>query len=123
MVASRSIDELAGKLGQRVGLPTTHEANAFVLQCLGCRNAVACRDRVVDGGHGLAMGRRPVVDDWLTRGRLIAPFGDADPTGAAYYLCRSTAVMPTAAGRRLERWLGAKAAEWRDKSGREVASP
>jgi DNA-binding transcriptional LysR family regulator len=63
------------------------------------------------------MGRRPVVDDWLARGRLIAPFGDADPTGAAYYLCRPTGAMPTAAGRRLERWLMKKAAEWRGADG------
>ena len=70
--------------------------------------------QVAESGHGLAMGRRPVVDDWLASGRLIAPFGDADLTGtAAYYLCRSSAVMPTAAGRRLERWLTIKAAEWR----------
>ncbi len=72
---------------------------------------------VAESGHGLAMGRRPVVDDWLARGRLIAPFGDADPTGAAYYLCRPTGAMPTAAGRRLERWLMKKAAEWRGADG------
>jgi LysR family transcriptional regulator, glycine cleavage system transcriptional activator len=68
---------------------------------------------VAESGHGLAMGRRPVVDDWLARGRLVAPFGDADPTGAAYYLCRPAVAMPTAAGRRLERWLMKKAVEWR----------
>jgi LysR family glycine cleavage system transcriptional activator len=67
---------------------------------------------VAETGHGLAMGRRPVVDDWLARGRLVAPFGDADPTGAAYYLCRPAATMPTAAGRRLERWLVKKGTEW-----------
>jgi LysR family glycine cleavage system transcriptional activator len=67
--------------------------------------------QVAESGHGLAMGRRPVVDDWLARGRLIAPFGEADPIGAAYYLCR-TSVSPTAAGRRLERWLHEKAADW-----------
>jgi LysR family glycine cleavage system transcriptional activator len=69
--------------------------------------------QVAESGHGLAMGRRPVVDEWLERGALMAPFGDADPTGAAYYLCRSAAVMPTVATRRLERWLTATAAEWR----------
>jgi LysR family glycine cleavage system transcriptional activator len=67
---------------------------------------------VAESGHGLAMGRRPVVDDRLARGRLVAPFGDADPTGAAYYLCRPSAAMPTAAGRRLERWLVKKGTEW-----------
>jgi LysR family glycine cleavage system transcriptional activator len=69
--------------------------------------------QVAESGHGLAMGRRPVVDRWMERGRLVAPFGGADPTGAAYYLCRPSAAMPTAAGRRLERWLNKKAAEWR----------
>lgn len=61
--------------------------------------------QVAEAGHGLALGRRPLIDDRLARGVLIAPFGDADPTGAAYYLCRSSEVPPTAAARRLERWL------------------
>ncbi len=74
--------------------------------------------QVAENGHGLAMGRRPVVDDWLARGRLIAPFGKASPTGAAYYLCRPSGTVPTAAGRRLERWLTARAAEWRDAGSR-----
>ncbi len=68
--------------------------------------------QVAESGHGLAMGRRPVVDEWLARGRLVAPFGTADPTGAAYYLCRTADVAPTAAGRRVERWLAETAAEW-----------
>ena len=78
--------------------------------------------QVAESGHGLAMGRRPVVDGWLGRGRLVAPFGGADPTGAAYYLCRPTAAMPTAAGRRFERWLTMKAAEWRGANANGVAS-
>lgn len=61
--------------------------------------------QVAEGGHGLAIGRRPMVDDRLASGALIAPFGAADPTGAAYYLCRAADVPPTAAARRLERWL------------------
>lgn len=64
-------------------------------------------------GHGLAMGRRPVVDDWLDKGRLIAPFGAADPTGAAYYLCKPADLTPTAAARHAERWLTDTAAAWR----------
>ena len=31
--------------------------------------------QLAENGHGMAMGRRPVVDDWLARGRLVAPFG------------------------------------------------
>ena len=50
--------------------------------------------QLAENGHGLAMGRRPVVDDWLARGRLIAPFGDADPTGAAYYAFRGGVSCP-----------------------------
>ncbi len=64
-------------------------------------------------GHGLAIGRRPVVDDWLDQGRLIAPFGAADPTGAAYYLCKPSDLAPTAAARRAERWLTGVASAWR----------
>ena len=68
--------------------------------------------QVAESGHGLAMGRQPVVDSWLERGRLVAPFGETGPTGAAYYLCRPKDMAPTAAGRRLERWLTERAAAW-----------
>lgn len=61
--------------------------------------------QVAEGGHGLALGRRPVVDDRLARGSLVAPFGAGDPTGAAHYLCRPAGLAPTAASRRVERWL------------------
>ena len=66
--------------------------------------------QVAEGGHGLAIGRRPMVDDRLARGTLVAPFGAGDPTGAAYYLCRPSDLAPTAVARRLERWLQALAA-------------
>jgi LysR family glycine cleavage system transcriptional activator len=66
--------------------------------------------QVAESGHGLAIGRRPMVDERLARGTLIAPFGAGDPTGAAYYLCQPADVSPTAATRRVERWLRALAA-------------
>ncbi|HEX5078274.1 MAG TPA: LysR substrate-binding domain-containing protein [Geminicoccaceae bacterium] len=66
--------------------------------------------QVAESGHGIAMGRRPMVDDRLARGTLIAPFGAGDPTGAAYYLCRTADAEPTATTRRVERWLRALAA-------------
>ena len=69
--------------------------------------------QLAENRHGLAMGRRPVVDDWLDKGRLIAPFGAADPTGAAYYLCKPSDLPLTAAARRTERWLTRTAAVWR----------
>ncbi len=68
--------------------------------------------QVAGSGHGLAMGRRPGIDAWLDKGLLVAPFGGADPTGAAYYLCRLTGQPPTAAGRRLERWLAGAVDDW-----------
>ncbi len=70
--------------------------------------------QVAESGHGLAMGRRPVVDDRLARGTLVAPFGGPNPTGAAYYLCRPVELTPTAAARRLARWLEDMAADWRN---------
>ena len=78
--------------------------------------------QVAESGHGLAMGRRPVVDDRLARGNLVAPFGGANPTGAAYYLCRPSELTPTAAARKLTRWLEAMATEWRDGRG-AIANP
>lgn len=69
--------------------------------------------QLAENGHGLAMGRRPVVDDWLESGRLIAPFGEADPTGAAYYLCKPDNLPLTAAARHVERWLTETARAWR----------
>ncbi len=60
--------------------------------------------QVAEGGHGLALGRRPMVDERLARGTLIAPFGAGDPTGAAYYLCR-TPEAPRSVVRQVEQWL------------------
>ena len=77
--------------------------------------------QLAEGGHGLAMGRRPLVDDRLARGSLIAPFGDANPSGAAYYLCRAAEQPLTAAGRRLQRWLEEVAAAWRSEGQRREA--
>jgi len=69
--------------------------------------------QLAENGHGLAMGRRPLVDDWLAKGRLIAPFGTGDPTGAAYYLCKPAKLPLTAAARHAERWLTETAENWR----------
>lgn len=67
--------------------------------------------QIAEGGYGLAIGRSPVVDDRLARGVLVAPFGAGDPAGAAHYLCRADGFTPTAAARRVARWLGRLAAE------------
>ena len=69
--------------------------------------------QVAESGHGLAIGRRPYINERLATGRLIAPFGAAGPTGAAYYLCRPAELDSTAAARRVARWLQAAADRWR----------
>ena len=68
--------------------------------------------QLAENGYGIALGRRPVVDDWLASGRVIAPFGAADPTGAAYYLCKAAGVALNVAARKTERWLTEIASEW-----------
>ena len=76
--------------------------------------------QLAEKGHGLAMGRRPVVDEWLAQGRLIMPFGRADPTGTAYYLCKPAEVPLTAPARRVERWLTRAAEAWRESQKAET---
>lgn len=66
--------------------------------------------QVAESGHGIAIGRRPVIDERLGKGTLDTPFGAGDPTGAAYYLCRAAGETPSAASRHLERWLRERAA-------------
>lgn len=77
------------------------------IQLDGLEQALA----VAESGHGLAIGRRPMVNDRLARGTLVAPFGAGDPTGAAYYLCGQAGVAPTAAARCLANWLRRLAAK------------
>ncbi|MEM8597340.1 MAG: LysR substrate-binding domain-containing protein, partial [Pseudomonadota bacterium] len=61
--------------------------------------------QVAEAGHGLALGRTPYIDARLAEGRLVAPYGAAGPTGAAYYLCHAEGVAPVAAALRLADWL------------------
>jgi LysR family glycine cleavage system transcriptional activator len=61
-------------------------------------------------GLGMAIGRRPLVDRWLEEGRLIAPFGSADRSGAAYYLVYPEGVDLPAPARKVARWLREMAA-------------
>lgn len=58
-------------------------------------------------GYGIALGRRPMVDSYLSSGRLIAPLGEAEETGCRY-------VVLTPAGetrpvtRRVIDWIAAR---------------
>jgi LysR family glycine cleavage system transcriptional activator len=56
-------------------------------------------------GLGMAIGRRPMVDRWLAEGRLIAPFGSADRSGAAYFLVYPEEIELSVAARKVARWL------------------
>lgn len=88
-------DEWASANGVELPAPVTRVTLDAMEQAL----------QVAERGHGIAMGRRPLVDDWLSDGRLIAPFGGDRPTGASYYLCRPEELSPTAASRHVRRWL------------------
>lgn len=61
--------------------------------------------RLAEQGLGVAIGRTLFIDDRLASGKLFAPFGTSDPSGAAYYLCRPAGIAATAAVRRVARWL------------------
>lgn len=61
-------------------------------------------------GVGIAMGRRPIVDRLLASRRLIAPFEREAQSLAGYYLVRIRSEAPTAAARKVERWLVEEAA-------------
>ena len=66
-------------------------ARAHGLDPLSMRGAIMLHasDQVLGAaieGLGMAIGRRPLVDRWLSEGRLVAPFGAADLSGAAYFL-------------------------------------
>lgn len=56
-------------------------------------------------GLGLAMGRSPMVDARLADGSLVAPFGLPHRSGAGLYLCWARDAAPSAASRRVARWL------------------
>ena len=58
-----------------------------------------------ENGLGLAIGRSPLVDGRLASGALIAPFGTPDVSAAGYHLCWAKDSQPTAAARRVARWL------------------
>lgn len=69
--------------------------------------------QVAAAGQGLAIGRSPYRDALMASGALVAPFGAAGPTEAAYHLCRSAGHDPRAPVRRVLRWLADQGAELR----------
>lgn len=107
LIVNRSIPYEWEEWARARGLPPPSLDGALVL------DTIEQVLQVAESGHGLAIGRRPYIDERLAAGRLIAPFGAAGPTGAGYYLCRPAELDPTAAARRVARWLQAAAENWR----------
>lgn len=63
-------------------------------------------------GQGVALGRRPLIDDLLRSRRLVAPFkGDALASERAYFLVVAPSARSRPAVRALEQWLIGQAAE------------
>jgi LysR family glycine cleavage system transcriptional activator len=61
-------------------------------------------------GQGVAMGRRPLIDELLRKRQLVAPFKDSLSTQRAYALIVDPAARMRPAVRALEAWLLAQAA-------------
>ncbi len=60
-------------------------------------------------GHGVAMGRRPLVDGLLASGQLVAPFEGEAASARGYYVITDAASRHRPAVRALEQWLVAQA--------------
>ena len=56
-------------------------------------------------GQGVAMGRRPLIDDLLREGRLVTPFGGTLATPRAYHVVLSDRARDDPAARALMQWL------------------
>ena len=56
-------------------------------------------------GQGVAMGRRPLIDDLLSSGQLVTPFADRAASPRCYFLIVDSAARGRPAVQALERWL------------------
>ncbi len=61
-------------------------------------------------GHGVALGRRPLIDVLLHKRQLVVPFGEATDTARAYFLVLSSGAAPRPDALALAAWLRAQAA-------------
>lgn len=89
---------------QAVGLPDLQPAASLSFSGYGEAIAAAL------AGQGVALGRRPLVDELLRNRRLVAPFKDATASTRAYYLVVNPLSGNRAAVQDLERWLLEQAA-------------
>jgi len=65
-------------------------------------------------GHGVALGRRPLVDSLIKTRKLVAPFRDATASPRAYFLVVEAGARARPAVGALEQWLLAQAKQERD---------
>jgi len=56
-------------------------------------------------GQGVALGRRPLIDDLLKSGQLVTPFQDRTASPRGYYLVVESSARVRPAVQALERWL------------------
>ncbi len=89
---------------QAIGLPHLEPASRLSLS--GYNEVVAA----AVAGQGVALGRRPLVDELLREGRLVAPLPKALATPRSYILVVDPAARARPAVRALEAWLIAQAA-------------
>lgn len=61
-------------------------------------------------GHGVTLGRRPLIDALLKKRQLVVPFGEATDTARAYFLLLSPAAADRADAQALAAWLRGQAA-------------
>lgn len=61
-------------------------------------------------GHGVALGRRPLIDALLKKRQLAVPFGEATDTARAYFLLLSPAAANRPDAQALAAWLRGQAA-------------
>ena len=89
---------------QAIGLPALEPASRLSLS--GYNEVVAA----AVAGQGVALGRRPLVDELLREGRLVAPLPKTLATPRSYILVVDPAARTRPAVRALEAWLLAQAA-------------
>ena len=61
-------------------------------------------------GHGVTLGRRPLIDALLKKRQLAVPFGEATDTARAYFLLLSPAAANRPDAQALATWLRGQAA-------------
>jgi LysR family transcriptional regulator, glycine cleavage system transcriptional activator len=102
---------------QSVGLPALEPAARLTFS--GYNELIAA----ALAGQGVAMGRRPLIDELLRKRALVAPLKDAMSTQRAYGLVVDAAARRRPAVRAFEQWLLEQAAYEEASAGKPVGAP